>query len=61
MINFLSNEIRADGLKIKVYKKICNNSSNCNTKVMKSTLENDIKLAVFKKAAQIKKRTEKKS
>ena len=55
MINFLSNEIRADGLKIKVYKKICNNNSNCNTKVMKSTLENDIKLAVLKKAAQIKK------
>jgi hypothetical protein len=55
MINFLSNEIRADGLKIKVYKKICNNSSNCNTQVMKSTLENDIKLAVLKKAAQIKK------
>jgi hypothetical protein len=37
MINFLSNEIRAD------------------TQVMKSTLENDIKLAVLKKAAQIKK------
>ena len=55
MINFLSNEIRADGLKIKVYKKICSNNLKCNTKVMQSTLENDIKLAVLKKAAQIKK------
>ena len=54
MINFLSNEIRADGLKIKVYKKICNNTK-CNTKMMQSNLENEIKLAVLKKAAQIKK------
>ena len=54
MINFLSNEIRADGLKIKVYKKICNNAK-CNTKMMQSNLENEIKLAVLKKAAQIKK------
>ena len=54
MINFLSNEIRADGLKIKVYKKVCNNTK-CNTKMMQSNLENEIKLAVLKKAAQIKK------
>ncbi len=54
MVNFLSNEIRADGLKIKVYKKICHNGQNCNTKLMSSTLENEIKLAVLKKAAQIK-------
>ena len=26
--NFLSNEIRADGLKVKIYKKICNNNKN---------------------------------
>lgn len=55
MINFLSNEIRADGLNIKVYKKICNQSSNCNTQLIKSSINNDIKLAVLKKAAQIKK------
>tara|TARA_B100000902_G_scaffold318053_1_gene309888 strand:- start:16 stop:585 length:570 start_codon:yes stop_codon:yes gene_type:complete len=55
MINFLSNEIRADGLKIKVYKKVCTNNAKCNTKMMQSSLENEIKLAVLKKAAQIKK------
>ena len=55
MINFLSNEIRADGLNIKVYKKICNQNSNCNTQLIKSNINNDIKLAVLKKAAQIKK------
>tara|TARA_B100001057_G_scaffold231341_1_gene231594 strand:- start:4147 stop:4734 length:588 start_codon:yes stop_codon:yes gene_type:complete len=54
MVNFLSNEIRADGLKIKVYKKICdNNNLKCNTQLMSSSLENEIKLAVLKKAAQL--------
>jgi Domain of unknown function (DUF3576). len=60
MINFLSNEIRADGLDIKVYKKICNQNSNCNTQLIKSNINNDIKLAVLKKAAQIKKQDGKK-
>ena len=55
MVNFLSNEIRADGLDIKVYKKICNENSNCNTQLIKSNISDDIKLAVLKKAAQIKK------
>lgn len=54
MINFLSNEIRADGLKVKVYKKTCNSNENCNTQLMTSSLENEIKLAVLKKAAQLK-------
>ena len=53
MVNFLSNEIRADGLKVKIYKKICKNTK-CNTQLMSSKLENEIKLAVLKKAAQIK-------
>lgn len=61
MINFLSNEIRADGLKIKVYKKICdNNNLKCNTQLMSSNLENEIKLAVLKKAAQLQKQDRKK-
>ena len=55
MVYFLSNEIRADGIDIKVYKKICNQNSNCNTQLIKSNINNDIKLAVLKKAAQIKK------
>ena len=54
MVNFLSDEIRADGLKVKIYKKICDNKQNCNTQLMSTTLENEIKLAVLKKAAQIK-------
>lgn len=60
MINFLSNEIRADGIKVKVYKKTCENNQNCNTQLMSSSLENEIKLAVLKKAAQIKTKDRKK-
>ena len=60
MVNFLSNEIRADGLNIKVYKKICDQNSKCNTQLIKSNISNDIKLAVLKKAAQIKKQDGKK-
>ncbi len=54
MVNFLSNEIRADGLEVKVYKKICNEKFVCNTQLMTSELNNEIKLAVLKKAAQLK-------
>ena len=54
MVNFLSNQIRADGLKVKIYKKICNNNQKCNTQLMTSELDNEIKLAVLRKAAQIK-------
>ena len=54
MVNFLSNEIRADGLKVKIYKKTCNENFNCNTQLMSSDLDTEIKLAVLKKAAQIK-------
>ena len=53
MVNFLSNEIRADGLKVKVYKKTCDNNFNCDTQLMSSTLEEEIKLAVLKKAAKL--------
>ena len=60
MINFLTNEIRADGLKVKIYKKICNDKQKCNTQLMTSELDNEIKLAVLKKAAQLKNQDAKK-
>ena len=60
MINFLTNEIRADGLKVKIYKKTCNDKQKCNTQLMTSELDNEIKLAVLKKAAQLKNQDAKK-
>ena len=55
IINFLSNEIRADGLKIKVYKKKCNQKQVCSTQLLSSkNINKEIKLAILKKAALIK-------
>ena len=55
-IRFLSNEIRADGLKVIIYKKVCkkNEKSNCKVIQDNSTLGQEIKLAILKKAAIIK-------
>ena len=53
-MNFLSNEIRADGLKIKLYKKKCNQNQICKTQLLSSKINNEIKLAILKRAARIK-------
>ena len=54
-IRFLSTEIRADGLKVIIYKKICNKNdqNNCKTIQDNTTLGQEIKLAILKKAATI--------
>ena len=53
-VRFLSNEIRADGINIIVHKKICPEVNNCEIKKIDSTISQDIKLAILKKAAQMK-------
>ena len=56
-IRFLSTEIRADGLKVIIYKKICkkiDKKNNCKTIKDNTTLGSEIKLAILKKAAIIK-------
>ena len=52
-VRFLSNEIRADGIKIIVHKKTCNDKNNCTIKKIESTISQDIKLAILKKATEI--------
>ena len=54
-IRFLSNEIRADGIKVIIHKKICKKKQIDNCKIIKieSTLSQEIKLAILKKAAII--------
>ena len=54
-IRFLSNEIRADGLKVIIYNKICEkkNRENCKITQDSTTLGQEIKLAILKKAAII--------
>lgn len=53
-VQFLTDEIRADGLSIKVYQKNCITENNCMVKLIKSELNQDIKLAILKKAAELK-------
>ncbi len=54
-VRFLSNEIRIDGLKVIIHKKICKKEDKNNCKVVKdnSTLGQEIKLAILRKAATI--------
>ena len=62
MVQFLSNEIRADGLKIIVYNKKCldNSLNNCSTNIQNSDIGQELKLAILKKAAQYKTVSDKK-
>ena len=50
-IQFLSNEIRADALDIKVFKKKCEINKNCKIVSSEGKLNNELKLAILKKAA----------
>ena len=63
MVQFLSNEVRADGLKVVVYDKYCsdNTVNNCSTKINESTVSEEIKLAILKRASLIKKERIKKN
>jgi len=61
-VRFLSNEIRADALKVNVHEKLCVDlKSNCNVKLIKSDVSEEIKLAILKKAALIKRVDRKKN
>ncbi len=53
-IRFLSNEIRADGIKVIIHKKICKKIDECKIMTLESTLSQEIKLAILRKAAKIK-------
>ncbi len=53
-VQFLSEEIRADGLLIKVHEKYCKSVSNCTIQLLETDLNQEIKLAILRKAAQIK-------
>ena len=53
-VQFMSNEIRADAIKVLVFEKSCL-QNNCKTKKIKSKLEGELKLAILKKAALLEK------
>ena len=49
-VRFLTNEIRADGLKIIVHKRKCSANQKCTVKKITSTLEDELQVAILKKA-----------
>ena len=51
---FLSNEIRADGLNVKVHKKTCNANYSCKIIEQKTKLNTEIKSAILRRASEIK-------
>ena len=55
-VRFLSNEIRADGIKVIVHEKICNSTdaNDCQIQKIESEINNQIKLAILKKASLYK-------
>ena len=59
-VQFMTNEIRADAIKVLVFEKSCDQINNCQTKKIKSKLEGELKLAILKKAALFEKKDFKK-
>jgi len=51
-IRFLTNEIRADALNIKVVKKNCDIDKNCKIINSEGELNSELKLTILKKAAK---------
>ena len=54
-IRFLTNEIRSDGIRIIVHKKRCNVQQKCVVKKISSTLEQELRVAILKKATLFEK------
>ncbi len=54
-IRFLSNEIRADALKIQVFSKECKQDINCKVSQSNPKIESELKVAILKRAAKYKK------
>ena len=50
-VRFLTNEVRADGIKVIVHKKKCNIKQKCTVKKISSALEQELRVAILKKAA----------
>ena len=54
-VRFLTNEIRSDAIKVIIHKKNCKTFNNCKITNIKNSKNNEIKLAILKKAAAIEK------
>ena len=58
-IRFLTNEVRSDGIRIVVHKRRCNAQQKCAVKKISSALEQELRVAILKKAVIFEKELEK--
>ena len=49
-VRFLSNEVRADGIKIIIHKKRCSIQKTCTVRKISSALEAELQVAILRKA-----------
>ena len=56
-VRFLSNQIRSDGLKVIVHKKKCSLQQSCSVKKISSKLQQELQVAILKKAIVYEKQT----
>ena len=54
-LRFLSNEVRADSIKIIVHQRICLDNRNCNINIFNSKIKDELLVAIIKKAAILEK------
>ncbi len=54
IIRFLTNEVRSDALSIKIFYKSCNSDNNCTVTQKESSLKNEIRKEILKKATLYK-------
>lgn len=60
-VQFLSNEVRSDSLKITIHKKNCNNiDSNCKVNIFNSKIKEQLTTEIIRKAATLEKQVKKK-
>ena len=56
LLRFLSNEVRSESLKIIVHKKNCSSNQDCKITLMdNSTLVNELRSSIIRKAALLEK------
>jgi hypothetical protein len=59
-LRFLSNEVRADSIKIVVHQRICLDNANCNINIFNSKIKDELLVAIIKKAAILEKESKNK-
>ena len=58
-VRFLSNEVRADSIKVIVHQKKCSATTDCKINILNSKIRDELLTSILKKAAILEKETKK--